>query len=65
MERGLTSSQSWLIDETAGCTSGPAQSWQRCLSFGESNLPDLNGFDFNGDVPTDASLKAELLTALY
>lgn len=48
----------WLIDEMA-------QSWQRRLGFGESSLPDLNGFDFNGDVPTDASLKAELLTALY
>lgn len=65
MERCLTSRQSWLMDEMAGCTSRPAQSWQRCLGFGESSLPDLNGFDFNGDVPTDASLKAKLLTALY
>lgn len=38
---------------------------KRRLDFGESSLPDLNGFDFNGDVPTDASLKAEPLTALY
>lgn len=65
MEGGLTSSQSWLMDETAGCTSGAAQSWQRCFGFGESSLPDLNGFDFNWAVPTDASLKAELPTALY
>lgn len=65
MERGLTGSQSWLMDETAGCTLGPTGSWQRCFSFSEWRLPDLNGFDFNGDMPTDASLEAELLTALY
>lgn len=53
------------MDDTAGCTLGPAQSWQRRLGFGESRLPDLNGFDFNGDMPTDASLEAELLTTLY
>lgn len=33
--------------------------------FSEWMLPDLNGFDFNGNVPTDASLEVELLTALY
>lgn len=36
----------------------------RCPGLGEQGLSDPHGFDFNGGMPTRASL-AELLTALY
>lgn len=39
MEEGLTGSQSWLTDETEGCTLGPTWSWQgRLVSVNECFL---------------------------